>query len=76
MKWQHNLTLVASHIFTALSKEDVAKIVELGWNLTSVMIEVCLSEVLTYSKVSTFQMKTCTWFMLSGFNWEKTHGTN
>jgi hypothetical protein len=52
------LTLAASHIFTVLSKEDVAKIVELGLNRTSVTRRECSSDVLMEPKESMFQMET------------------
>lgn len=54
-------TLSASHIFTVLSKEDVAKRFELGLNRTSVMRRECPSEVLMDWKVSMFQIKTWKW---------------
>lgn len=58
------LTLAASHNFTVLSREEVAKIVELGLNRTSVMRWECPSAVSMEPKVSTFQIKTCQWKML------------
>lgn len=62
------LTLAASHIFTVLSNEDVAKIVEFGWNRISVMRRECPSEVLSKSKVSMFQIRTCQQMMKSAAN--------
>ena len=53
------LTLAASHSLTDLSKEEVAKIVEPDLNLTSVTRSECVSVVVTQSKFSMFQMKTC-----------------
>lgn len=53
------LTLAASHIFTVLSAEDVANMVEPGLNRTSVMRSECASEVLTQSRVSMFQTNAC-----------------
>jgi len=46
------LTFFASHNFTVLSAEDVANIVDPGWNLTSKMVDECDTEVVTELKVS------------------------
>jgi len=46
------LTFFASHKFTVLSAEDVANIVDPGWNLTSKMVDECDSEVVTELEVS------------------------
>lgn len=50
-------TLDESHSCTVLSKEDEAKIDELGLNRTSVTIWECPSPVLMQLNVSTFQIK-------------------
>jgi len=46
------LTLFASHNFTVLSAEDVANIVDPGWNLTSKMVDECDFDVVTQPPVS------------------------
>ena len=53
------VTLAESHIWTVLSKEDVANMVELGLKRTSVMRREWPSEVLTKPRVSIFHIKTC-----------------
>lgn len=60
LKFQTKIvTLAESHIWTVLSKEDVANIVELGLKQTSVMRREWPSEVVTESRVSIFHIKTC-----------------
>jgi hypothetical protein len=53
------LIVSASQTFTVVSAEDVANIVDPGWNLTSKMVNECDSDVVTESFVSTLQTKGC-----------------
>jgi hypothetical protein len=46
------LTLSVFHNFTVLASEDVANIVDCGWNLTSKMESECESDVVTEAPVS------------------------